>query len=53
MFAVIMFVLAFGVGGKSMTDKHQRCREINFKNEFCEFNKKLESYKDFSLHRGK
>jgi hypothetical protein len=43
--------LIIGYGGKAETDKHQKCKEINFKNEFCKDNKKLEKLKDFSLHR--
>lgn len=43
--------LIIGYGGKAETDKHEQCRKINFKNEFCKDNEKLEKLKDFSLHR--
>lgn len=49
LFLGLAFII--GVGGKAETDKHQKCKEINFKSEFCKNNKKLEELKDFSLHK--
>ena len=51
MVALVLFVLAFGVGGKNAVDKYELCKSKKFKSEFCKTEKKLYGLKDFSLHK--